>query len=142
MANALLDAYRRTTFVADTSSGRLSIRVGQHCAELDTLLAVHGVTNWAYVTAFNPGSVPLSVEENAARQRRLESAVAELGLVSYPGQGVSDNSRWPPEQSLLILGITRLATNKLGSEFGQLAVVYGEKGHEAELLVCVEKTSL
>jgi hypothetical protein len=139
MKNALLEAYRRTTFVvADTPNGRLSLRVGQHCAELEALLAIHGVTTWAYVTAFNPGSLPLSAEENAGRQRRLVSSVARLGLASYPGEGVGDDGRWPPEPSLLILGITREAAGKLGSEFGQLAVVYGEKGQEAELLVCTE----
>jgi hypothetical protein len=138
MNKTLLEAYRRTVFVADTPHGRLTLLVGQQCAALDTLLAARGVTTWAYVTAFNPESVPLSAEENAARQRQLERSVAELGFVSYPGEGIGDDGCWLPEPSLLILGITRDGAKQLGSAFGQLAVVYGEKGHEAELLVCRE----
>jgi hypothetical protein len=55
--DTVLAAYRRTTFNADTPRGRLSLRIGRRCRELDDLLAGHGVSAWAYVTAFNPGSV-------------------------------------------------------------------------------------
>src|SRR5437867_13072483 len=136
MNKALLEAYRRTTFVADTRKGRMRLRVGQHCSELDALLAGHGVATWAYVTASNPGSVPLTAEENTALQHRLGGSVAELGLVSYPGEGIGDDGRWPPEPSLLILGIGRDGAKRLGREFGQLAIVYGETQREAELLEC------
>ena len=114
MNKALLEAYRRTTFVADTRKGRMRLRVGQHCSELDALLAGHGVATWAYVTASNPGSVPLTAEENTALQHRLGGSVAELGLVSYPGEGIGDDGRWPPEPSLLILGIGRDGAKRLG----------------------------
>lgn len=136
MEEALLEAYRRTTFVANTPKGRLCLRVGQRCVELDDLLARQGMTTWAYVTAFNPGSVPLPAEENSVRQRGLEHSVAELGLASYPGEGIGDDGRWPPEPSLLVLGIGRNDAARLGRQFSQLAVVYGELGQEAELVVC------
>src|SRR5438128_11436757 len=126
MHKALLEAYRWTTFIADTPKGHLRLRVGQRCSELDALLAGHGITTWAYVTAFNPGSVPLTAEENTARQRRLERSVAELGLTSYHGEGIGDDRRWSAEPSLLILGIGREEAKRLGREFGQLAIVYGE----------------
>ena len=108
MDDSLFDAYRRTTFFANTPNGRLSLRVGQRCFELDDLLQHYGVTTWGYVTAFNPASVLLSVDENLARQRELERVVAELGFVSYPGEGVGEEGSWPPEPSILILGIGRL----------------------------------
>jgi hypothetical protein len=136
MEEALLEAYRRTRFVANTPKGRLSLRVGRRCGELDDLLASHGVTTWVYVTAFNPRSIPLPAEENWARQRELERSVAKLGLVWYPGEGIADDGRWPPEPSLLVLGIVRNDAVRLGQQFGQLAVVYGELGQEAELVVC------
>ena len=140
MDAALLEAYGRTTFIADTPQGRLSLRVGQRSAELDSLLAAHDVTTWAYVTAFNPGSVRLTPHENSERQRQLGRAVAELGFVSYPGEGIGDDGRWPPEPSLLILGIYRNDAERLGRQYGQLAVVYGERHREAELLVSSERS--
>ena len=136
MNTAPLKAYRRTTFTADTPKGRLRLRVSQHCPELDALLAGHEVATWAYVTAFNPGSEPLTVEENTARQRRLERSVAKLGLVSYPGEGIGDDRRWPPEPSLLILGIGREKAKRLGRELGQIAILYGEARGGVELLEC------
>src|SRR5712664_3575548 len=75
MNATLLDAFLRTAFIATAPKGRLSLRVGQRCVELDELLAAHGVSTWAYVTAFNPGSVPLTAKENSARQRQLERTV-------------------------------------------------------------------
>ena|SRR5437773_5251264 len=137
MNAALFDAYRRTTFIAYTPKGRLYLRVGQRCVELDDLLTDHGVTTWAYVTAFNPGSVRLRGQENSTRQRGLERSVAALGFASYPGEGVGDDGRWQPEPSLLILGIGRNDALRLGQEYGQLAVVYGELGQDVELGVCV-----
>jgi len=134
--DTLIDAYRRTAFNADTPKGRLSLRVGQRCLELDNLLTDHAVSTWAYVTAVNPGSMRPRDEENAARQRELDSVVASLGVTSYSGEGVADDGRWPPEPSLLILGIGRSDAVRLARQYGQLALVYGELGREAELVLC------
>jgi len=136
----LLEAYRRTTFLADTPRARLALRVGQRSAQLDDLLATHDVTSWAYVTAFNPGSQLLPVEENLPRHRELERLVASLGYESYPGEGVGDDGQWPPEASFLVLGIARNDAARLGQRFGQIAVVYGELGQTAELVVCDESS--
>ena len=136
--DTLLEAYRKTAFIADTPKGRLSLRVGQRSRELDDLLTDHGLSTWAYVTAVNPGSMRLRDEENAARQRELDGVVASLGLTSYSGKGVADDGRWPPEPSLLILGIGRSGAVRLARQYGQLALVYGELGREAELVPCAD----
>jgi hypothetical protein len=103
--------------------------------ELDALLNNHGVSSWAYVIAVNPGSGRLSDEENSARQRELESDVARLGVRAYPGEGVADDRRWPPEPSLLILGIARGDAVRLGGRYGQVAIVCGELGRAPELVL-------
>lgn len=56
--------------------------------------------------------------------------------MSYPGEGIVDDRRRPPEPNLLILGVGKNDAVRLGQQFGQLAVVYGELGQEAELVVC------
>jgi hypothetical protein len=136
--DSLLEAYRKTTFYADTPKARLALRVGQCCGELDALLNDHGLSTWAYVTASNPGSRRLSDEDNSARQRELEGDVARLGLTAYPGEGVADDGRWPPEQSLLILGIARGDAVRLGRRYGQVAIVCGGVGRAAELVLCTD----
>src|SRR5438046_2025604 len=129
----LLKAYGKTAFNVDTPRGPLSLRIGQRCLELDSLMAYHGVSRWAYVTAFNPGSIGLSDTENAARQGELHAAVAALGFSLYRGEGAPDDGRWLPEPSLLIVGIGRRDATHLGREFGQVAILYGELRREAEL---------
>jgi hypothetical protein len=86
------------------------------------------VFTWAYVTACNPSSVRLPDEDNAARQRELERVVASLGVAFYAGEGVADDGGWPPEPSLLILGIERGDAVRLWREYGQVALLYGRAG--------------
>lgn len=134
--DALLAAYRQTRFCVDTAQGRIVIRVGEPCAELDALLRGTGCERWAYITACNPGSVRLSDEENEARQRELEAAVRELGHSMLPGEGIGDDGTWPPEPSILVLGIDRAAAIQLGRRFGQWAIVGGELTGRAALVLC------
>jgi hypothetical protein len=132
--DSLLSAYRRTSFCADTTQGRLVIRIGRTCLELDALLLSTGSATWAYVTAFNPGSVPLTDDENNARQRQLEDIVRELGYPMFGGEGIADEGVWPPEKSVLVLGIAREAAVELGGRFGQRAIVFGHVGGPASLV--------
>ena len=114
------------------------MRVEESCAELDALLTDHGVSTWAYITASNPGSRQLSDEDNSARLRELEADVDTLGVRAYPGEGVADDGRWPPESSLRILGIAQDDAVRLGRRYGQVAVVCGELGSAAKLVLCTE----
>jgi hypothetical protein len=136
MNDALFAAYRNTSFYADTLRGRLCLRVGRASPEIDALLAAYGVRTWAYVTGVNPGSILLTPDENEERHQRLELEVRRRGYTSFPGEGIGDDDQWPPERSLLILGIGRDEAIRLGREFGQRAVVYGEEGGAAMLLPC------
>jgi hypothetical protein len=132
----LLAAYRRTRFRADTELGPVVIRVGEVCPMLDALLRGSGCDTWAYVSAFNPGSVRVSDAWNSARQRELEYAVRQRGHPMFPGEGVGDDGTWPPERSVLVLGIDREAAVQLGRRFGQRAIVCGELGSPAVLVLC------
>lgn len=134
--DALLAAYRRTRFCADTAQGRVVIRVGETCPELDALLRVTGCERWAYITAFNPGSVRLSDDQNDARQHELEDAVRLLGHPIFPGEGIGEDGAWPPERSILVLGMEREAAVQLGRRFDQMAIVCGEVGGVAALVLC------
>jgi Protein of unknown function (DUF3293) len=132
----LFDSYRRTSFLVETPLGQLHLRIGEPSAELDQLLKANGVQRWAYVTGFNPGSVPLGAEENERRQARLEQEVERLGYAKWAGEGVGDDGTWPPEPSVLILGIPKGNAVELGRRFGQRAIVYGELGGPAVLMAC------
>lgn len=85
----------------------------------------------AFVTASNPGSVPLPDDENARRYAALLSAVA--GRPHFTGEGVGDAGDWPPEASVLVLGVTEAEAAALSRRFGQAAWVWYRVGGLAEL---------
>ena len=54
----------------------------------------------------------------------------------FPGEGIGDDGTWPPERSLLVLGIDHAGAVQLGHRFGQRAIVWGELGGLAALVLC------
>jgi hypothetical protein len=136
---ALWDAYRRAAYVARTGDSEIRIHPGQRTPDLDTLLDQRRADQWAYITAYNPESRLLSEEENVRRQQALAQAVQDLGLTFFEGESVLDAAAWPPEPSLLILGISPDEARALGREFGQLAIVVGRRDHPARLVACDER---
>jgi Protein of unknown function (DUF3293) len=121
-------AYRATDYrVEDIPGGPLVIRIDERCDQLPA-------AEWAFVTACNPRSVCLSDEENAGRTAELEAAVREGGRVFYRGHGVGRNGTWPPEPSLLIVGIAEPDAVELAKRFGQHAIVAGRPGEPARLV--------
>jgi len=88
------------------------------------------------MTAFNPRSTLLSLADNEERQHDLEAAVRRLGHPLYHGEGIGRDRSWPPEPSLLVLGIERQDAIGLGVRFGQPAIVWGELGRPAILVPC------
>ncbi len=112
----------------------IDIRVGNRHAELDELLPEPLVTEWAFITAWNPGSKLLSAQQNAARHEELMQIVRDHGYQYYGGAGIPDNSGWMPERSIWIAGIPRADAVHLGKRFGQNAIVVGMVGMPAELL--------
>jgi uncharacterized protein DUF3293 len=130
------DAYLRTTFTADTPGGPIEIRPGSSNAALDAILRTHRVSEWAYVTAHNPGSLVTPESTNKLAHEKLCAHVHQQGWVSFEGNGVGPDGGWPPEVSLLILGLSSSEARVLGKKFGQFAVVGGRVGGPARLQAC------
>jgi len=130
----LLRAYRATTYRADIGGRRIDLRVGGP-VDLQGLSAEQQpVEMWAFVSAANPGSRPLSTAENLRRHRDLLATCTARGLVVYEGWGIPDTDDWDPEISLLVLEIDREEASAIGRAFGQLAVVCGQAGGVVELI--------
>jgi hypothetical protein len=136
----LFAAYRATQFWVD---GRLEspkvyqrfrLRVGQVSEALNHLLAKEGFTCWAYLTACNPGSNRLRGRENDERMRSLEEDILRGGYTFSRGEGIGTDGSWPPEASLLVLGIAETAALELGEKYGQKAILVGSLGEPARLV--------
>lgn len=127
-------AYRATSYEVDGPHARFTIRVGEISREADALAADHHAGTWAYITAYNPGSVPASAEQNGARQRELEQAVVQAGYRFFRGEGKGNDGAWPAEPSLLILAVAEEEAAALARRFGQAAFVFAERGTAARLV--------
>ncbi len=132
MHSSLKTAYYNTLYrVYDPP---LTIKIGQHHPALDRLLEKHHRQTWAYLTACNPGSQLLLPQVNAQRQAQLLADLEKTDFLTFPGTGEGLEASWPPEASLLLLGISFEVASKIGRTYGQLAFLYGEKGGPALLV--------
>ena len=119
----LLAAYRSTAFHVSDREFEFVIRIGEPCAELVLCLNHFGATEAAYLTAWNPRSATRSTIENEAAQAHLEGDLAVGKWRLLHGAGIGVHSEWPPEPSVLVLGISRAAACELGQKYGQFASV-------------------
>ena len=127
----LIEVYNRTLYRVFNT--QIILQIGEHSSMLDALLNQYHQQDWAFITAYNPGSNPLPDEVNSFRHEQLKTA---LGLYSYfEGEGVGENPPWKPERSLLIIGISRTKAIEIGNLFEQNAIVAGRIYLPAELLI-------
>jgi len=132
----LLEAYRRTSFIIEAPHCEINLRVGEPSQAVDALLESYDATKCAFITAWNPRSIRLKAPENRQRQSDLVELVRSRGHVFLPGRGIGKDASWPPEESVLVIGVDRDSAMELGRAFGQLAIVYKEIHQPAELLLC------
>lgn len=126
-------AYQRTQYCVDEGARCVCFRVGS-TRTVHALLERHGAKRFAFITAWNPGSIILPPADNDRRQARLEQDVA--GYTVLQGTGVGDDPSWTPEKSLMVLNISRGKAIALAREHGQLAIVWGTREGAAQLVSC------
>lgn len=132
----LIKAFRNTRFIVAGPEGQITLRIGEGNRHLDDFLADRGAKSCAFVTAWNPGAIKLPDTENDARQSALIAEVQAQGHTCLPGVGVGADGGWPAEVSILIIGVSRTEAIRLAKRFGQVALVYAERGRDVELLFC------
>lgn len=133
ISEELLNAYKTTTYtVAELG---LNIKIEVQNKPLKRFLAQQTVKTWAFITAWNPESQELSLAENRSRNQTLQQQLNSKGFSTFEGLGVPDKGDWTPEESLFILGVARQHAIDLGKKYEQNAIVFGEAGKIAELIV-------
>lgn len=133
----LFEAYRNTTYVAETPAGELRLRPGEPNSELERLdLPGRSSDEWAFITAWNPKSEQLDDAENAERQRGLEKRLRRSAHDVFPGEGRANSGDWPPEASLLAVGIQLERAVELAGKYGQNAILAGRAGEAPRLVDC------
>lgn len=122
--NDLIAAYLGTEYRAHSDYADIVLRIGERSEELAGLYTQTGMSCAMFITAENPFSQPLKLEENAARQEELLADLAELGAIVLDGVGQGEDPSWPAETSFLALGLMRDQACEIGSKYEQNAIVW------------------
>jgi hypothetical protein len=112
------------------------LRIGEACPPLEALLRKKKARLAVFITAWNPGSQPLSARENEQRQATLLDVARAGGWAFYSGYGQGRDGQWPAEESILLIGPDEENARRLGRVFGQVAIVGYPQGGPAELWSC------
>lgn len=128
MANEdqLIAAYRATRFEAETLTGTLVLRIGERSAPLAELLDRAALDCAAYLTAWNPQSVPQSEERNAIAHRHLVYEIESRAWPYFRGCGLDPSGDWSAEHSVLVLDMPVEDGCDIGRRFGQAAIVVAD----------------
>jgi len=131
---SLIKAFHQTRYTVHAHDGDFTLRIGEHSAPLQHLMAGKQSHCCALLTAYNPAAQQVNAKVNAENQRRLEEAVNDLGLPCCKGENVPAGRDGPVEPSLLILGLSRQQAYALALNFHQLAFVYADERAVPELV--------
>lgn len=124
---ALLRAYARTDYTAETAQGIAVARIGRRSAAIDAALRGLGARQGGFVTAWNPFSRPAPEGWNHRMQARLRGAARRLPAVEGSGIG-----RGWSERHVLLVGDPRRIW-RLALRFRQAAIVLVRIGAPARL---------
>jgi hypothetical protein len=118
-------AYMATTYRVYLPGGICELRIGQPCETLRCWLETADCTEFALITAHNPGGHPVEEAINAERQSQLECELLEGNYEPYVAQHEADGDGWPTEESCFVPDISSEDACALAADYGQNAVLCG-----------------
>ncbi len=126
-------AYAATTYCVFLPGAPCQLRVGQANAALAAWLAEQGYDNFAILTAWNPGDSRPGAAHNAERQAALECDLLEGNYDTFAGENLPDDPAAPREESCFVPDIALEDALALAEDYGQLAIIWGERDGVAHL---------
>lgn len=119
-----IEAYRSTRYDVLDGDNTISLRIGEMNIQLPDLYRRYNVQSSVFITAWNPFGKFLTDEENKQANLGLRKQLVAEGLQFLEGAGIGTDTEWPPEPSLLALGVSQDHASELCRLYRQNAVVY------------------
>ncbi len=132
MIQPLESAYRAAWYCFWTPSGALYVQPGRPVAEAH-LPVLHPNRHWCFITAANPGSRRLSLQENRLRNLWLKTALRQQGIDTAPAWSGCPRRKWPVEPGFWLVLPTLTPAIELARRAGQRALLYGSPQKAAAL---------
>ncbi len=117
-------AYRATDYRIGFTGQAIVLQPGLRSAQVAQLFATHGVTCGSFITAYNPQGAQRSSAGNEQAHQQLLTHIESQGFKCLEGDGSEAGTDWLPEKSCFALGLGRSDAIKIGSLFGQDAIVW------------------
>jgi hypothetical protein len=120
----LVAAYRAARYHVSGAAEPFDLTLDVPNRALGACHRAHGVECSTFLTAWNPGSRPMTTAVNAAAAARLAQHLRDLGHPLLAGFGADPEGRWPAEESVLALGVALEPASRIAREFGQAAFLH------------------
>ena len=134
ISKELLEGYQATCY--SILNPNIDIYLSKENEVLQSFLKEQHFDSWCFITACNPFSKALSLEENNALNKKLE---ADLSIYTiFPAAGKDTLGDWPPEISFFVGNISKKQALFLGKKYEQNAIVFGDIITLATLILLVE----
>ncbi len=114
-----------------------SLRIGQQNAEFQKeILDRFQIEQFAIITGYNPGSTLWDEGQNLKAHTTLGQKINKGKWDFLFGINKDPEGKWPDEKAFMLWPITVEKAVELGREFGQKAIVHGNKKGELQLIWC------
>lgn len=133
ISKELLLGYEATCY--SIINPKIDIYLKKENKELNSFLKERNFTSWCFITAWNPFSKALSIEENKVLNLLLEADLKNHHF--FPAEGKDTLGDWPPEISFFVGNVSREYAIDLAKKYEQNAIVFGVVDALAELIVLV-----
>jgi hypothetical protein len=120
----LRDAYLATDYFFEG----FTLNIGHRHPEFDAWLTSHGLSNYAFLTPYNPYSRPRLEAENHRSLRQLLDVLHTSHIPFGPAEARDPSGDWPAEAGVFLLNVPPGVVHQFGRHFQQFAVVEGKVG--------------
>lgn len=135
VSDDLVNAYIATDYRVTHGEATIVLNVGMYSKEIEELLVQSNSNTAAFISAYNPDSNPLSDHENIKAHSALEQDIELAGYKYFLGEGKGQDSNWPSEPSILVVGIECGEAIALSSKYCQQAFVWITKQGAPRLIL-------
>ncbi|PIP78291.1 MAG: hypothetical protein COW84_12105 [Gammaproteobacteria bacterium CG22_combo_CG10-13_8_21_14_all_40_8] len=140
---SLQNAFEKTCYqlsvqakVEHKTAQLFDLHIGVIEKDFQTWLDQNHIQHWGIITAYNPQSRQLSINENQQRSHQLHQELLQQKWNVYPTTHLDPDHQWPDEQGYFIANIPQKTLLTLASQYQQLAIVYGEINSVPTLIWC------
>lgn len=133
ISKELLQGYQATCY--SILNPNIDIYLDKENEALQSFLKEQSFDSWCFITAWNPFSKALSLEENTALNSKLEADL--INYTVFPAAGKDTLDEWPLEISFFVGNISKEQAIFLGKKYEQNAIVFGDAQKKVDLVILV-----